>query len=262
MAHAEATQPLLLVQNLHKSFGGLGAVRGVSFRVPPGQIYGLIGPNGAGKTTVFNMIAGFTRPDQGLVTFAGHNTTYWAPDRLARTGLARTFQNIRVFSRLSVLENVMIGETMFSRSRLWSALLRTPTLRRDERRLRERAEEVLDFVGLPADRSRLAGELPYGRRKLLELAMALATEPRLLLLDEPAAGLNQSEKLDLLDLIRRIQDGGVTILLIEHDMNFVMTASSEITVINFGEVIATGPPHRVASDRQVIEAYLGAGFRS
>lgn len=250
-------ESLLHVTGLSKSFGGLAAASDVAIDVASSEIAAIIGPNGAGKSTVFNMIAGMIKPDGGRVSFAGRDITGWHPERVARIGLARTFQNVRVLPGLSVRENILVGLTQFARSRLPSVILRLPSFRRERDAFEQRADELLSLVGLERVESSLASSLPYGRRKMLEFAMALATEPALLLLDEPAAGLNLSEKSELAELIRGVNYSGVAVLLIEHDVAFVRSLVGQLTVLHFGKVICSGPPDAILADPRVIEIYLG-----
>jgi ABC-type branched-subunit amino acid transport system ATPase component len=250
-------EPLLEVTGLSKSFGGLRAARDVAISVAPGQIAAIIGPNGAGKSTAFNMIAGALKPDGGRIRFMGRDVRGWRPEQMARLGLARTFQNVRVLPGLDVEENVLVALGQFARTGLLAVGLRTPAFRRERRAFDERVEEILEFVGLQAHRKVLASSLSYGRRKVLEFAMAVATEPALLLLDEPAAGLNQTEKRELAGLIQSVNATGVAVLLIEHDVTFVGSLADQVVVLNFGEVVTTGTPAEVLNDPTVISVYLG-----
>ncbi|MBE0624950.1 MAG: ABC transporter ATP-binding protein [Burkholderiales bacterium] len=249
---------LLRVEGLSKKFGGVNAVEDLSFDIRPGSVYSIIGPNGAGKTTLLNLLTGVYQPSAGSIALGDHDLTGRAPYEYARQGIARTFQNLQVFFNMSALENVMVGRYMQERCGLASALLRTPRLARAERACREEAAELLCYVGLQDYLSAGADAMPYGALKRLEIARALATKPRLMLLDEPAAGLNPTEALELDGLIGRLTGRGVTVVLVEHNMRLVMGVSDHILVLDYGRKLAEGPALAVRNNPKVIEAYLGS----
>lgn len=248
---------LLEIADLSKAFGGLLAVDRVGFCVEPGQIGAVVGPNGAGKTTIFNLISGVLRPDKGEISFRGENLTGLAPHVIATRGVIRTFQNVRLFPNMNVLENVMLGRYRWGRASLLEAALRVGRGRKDEQEAEQRAMECLKWVGLEQRAYEQPQGLPYGQQRLLEIARGLASVPDLLLLDEPAAGLNESETNYLMELLGRIRDAGVTILLIEHNMRLVMQVSEQIVVVNYGRKIAEGSPADIQCNEEVMAAYLG-----
>jgi len=258
-ASAEApAPPLLKLEGVSMTFGGLRAVNDVSLSLRQGELVGLIGPNGAGKTTVFNMITGHYKPTRGRIWFAGQEITGLAPNRITALGIARTFQNIRLFKGMTVLENVLVAHHVRLQASLWSALFRLPAYTREEEAMRQQAMELLREVGLEGFADAEASSLPYGLQRRLEIARALATRPRLLLLDEPAAGMNPEETRDLTAFIGRIRERfGLTILLIEHDMKLVMGICERIHVLDHGVTIAEGSPEAIRTHPRVIEAYLG-----
>lgn len=251
-------QPLLELRAIGKNFGGLAALAEVSLGIHAGEIYGLIGPNGAGKTTLFNVISGLYRLDAGSFAFAGKICSHCPPHQLAAAGIARTFQNIRLFANMTALENVMVGRHVRSATGIWGALTRNRAARAEERAIVARARELLDYVGIATPHQTLAKHLSYGEQRRLEIARALATEPRLLALDEPAAGMNATETAGLKALLQTIRADGVTVLLIEHDVKLVMDLCDRLAVLDYGRKIAEGAPAVVRHDPAVIAAYLGA----
>ena len=251
---------ILTARNVYKRFGGLTAVSNMSVDIERGRIFSIIGPNGAGKTTFFNAISGLYHCEEGAIEFEGQRIEKLKPYQITDLRMARTFQNIRLFGGMTVVENIMVGAYTRLKQRSWQAVLRTKAFREEEAQAEARAEELMQYVGLKNVGNELAGSLPYGAQRRVEIARALASQPKLLLLDEPAAGMNPAESEDALRLFRRIRDElGITILLIEHDMKVVMNISEHIYVMDHGEQIAAGTPEQIASNPQVIEAYLGKG---
>jgi branched-chain amino acid transport system ATP-binding protein len=251
-------ETLLQTQRLRKEFGGLVAVDDVDFAVPDGAIVSLIGPNGAGKTTFFNMLTGVYKPTYGRVLFNGEDLTGKPPHAFTQRGIGRTFQNIRLFQNMTALENVLVGMHVRLKGNLFEALLRTPRVRREEREARERARELLEFSGLRRRDDVIGKNLSYGDQRRLEVARALATQPKLLLLDEPTAGMNPQETADFTSFVGRLrEEQGLAVLLIEHDMRVVMGISDRVTVLDYGEKIAEGTPKEIQRNERVIEAYLG-----
>jgi branched-chain amino acid transport system ATP-binding protein len=252
-------ETVLKVAGISKRFGGLQALSEVGLTITRGQVYGLIGPNGAGKTTFFNVITGLYTPDSGTFELGGKPYQPTAVHEVAKAGIARTFQNIRLFSEMTALENVMVGRHLRTKSGLLGAILRTPGFKAEERAIAERARELLDYVGIGKYADFKARTLSYGDQRRLEIARALATDPQLIALDEPAAGMNATEKVMLRELIERIRQDNRTVLLIEHDVKLVMGLCDRVTVLEYGKLLAEGTPHEVQHNEKVIEAYLGTG---
>ena len=249
---------MLEILDLTKNFGGVAAVKNVSTRFEKGRISAIIGPNGAGKTTLFNLVAGFHKPTSGRIVFDGRDVAGLRPDQMAALGIARSFQTTHLFDKASVLDNLIVGHKLRTRSTLWDVLTDSARLKSEEKACRDKAEAVLAFVGLGRVAHRLAGEISQEERKRVAFALALATDPKMLLLDEPAGGVNPDETAGLADLMRKMAASGLTICLIEHKMDMVMSLADTIVVLDHGEKIAEGPPAAIRSDARVIEAYLGA----
>lgn len=248
---------ILAIEHISKNFGGVAALSEVSFGVKEGEIVGVIGPNGAGKTTLFNLITGVFSPSSGSISFRDKPIIGLRPHKVTKMGISRTFQNIRLFGHMTALENVMVGSHCRTHAGLWQGLWRTGIQRGEEKSIREKSESLLRLVGIAEDRNTPAGSLPYGKQRRLEIARAMGADPELLLLDEPTAGMNESETEDLRLLIQKIQALGKTVVLIEHDMHLVMNVCERLVILNFGRKIAEGVPEEIRENKDVIEAYLG-----
>lgn len=257
---SEKNEIMLEVQDLTIRFGGLVAVNSVNFQVQKGSIFGLIGPNGAGKTTLFNMVSGVYKPTSGKILFDGQEIQGKPPHKVNSLGIARTYQNINLFKKMTVLENVMVGCHSRTKAGLFSSILRTPAQRKEEHAVVEKSRDILEFMELGDKEGFLAANLSYGEQRRLEISRALASDPKMLLLDEPAAGMNGAEKEELQQTIRKIVDKGITVLLVEHDMKLVMKVTEQICVISFGKRIGYGTPQEIQQNPDVIEAYLGGGL--
>lgn len=251
---------LLEVSGLTKSFGGLTAVSELNFQIQAGELLSIIGPNGAGKTTLFNLLAGIYKPTSGTITFNGMNMTGCKPYQVVRSGIGRTFQRTTIFRQSTVLDNVIIGRSLHAKVGVWGSVLRTSANRQEEQKTQEKAREVLSFVGLADKESRMAGSLTEEAQKRLSISMALATGPKLLLLDEPTGGVNLEEISGLMELVGKLRQSGITICLIEHKMRMVMSISDRIIVLSYGKKVAEGTPKEVANNEEVIRAYLGARY--
>jgi branched-chain amino acid transport system ATP-binding protein len=248
---------VLEIENVSKLFHGLVAIDDLTIKVKPGQIYGIIGPNGAGKTTLFNCVTGIYTPEKGTIKYKGENITGMAPHKIAQRGVLRTFQNIRLFKEMSVAENIIAGTHTKSKQKWYHSIIHTPFYKEDELKHWKKVEELMEFFGLSQFADTPAGDLPYGAQRKVEMARALAADPEILILDEPAAGLNENETIELTGIIRKIKEMGLGIMMIEHDMEMVMNLTDYITVINFGKEISQGEPSFVQDDPRVVEAYIG-----
>jgi len=248
---------LLEIRNLTKYFGGLAAINGVDMNINESEILGLIGPNGAGKSTLFNMVNGTDRPSSGKITFKGHDITGLPTHRIAKMGIGRTFQATTLFMNETVLENVLTGFHLRYKTELWKAFLHTPACRHEDRTCRLQAGEILEFMGLQSLKNEIARNLPHGHQRILGICLALATRPSLLLLDEPATGMHPEEMNNLVRLIKKLREGGITIVVVEHHMQAVMNLCDRLVVLNFGKKIAEGVPEEIRKNKEVIEAYLG-----